>query len=72
MSEICLALPHVHIQYRNLNLFPFPSRPIRTWVRTDLLFADEHCEETLGLPELRILTVYRSYYYQDFHPNAVH
>ena len=41
-------------------------------VRINLLFAELHGEETLALSVLQILTVFRSYYYQDSHSFSIH
>ena len=65
-------LPHIHKVYRNINLFPFPAHQLVTAVRTNLLLADLHCQETLALTVTWILTMLRSYYHQDSHYYSIH
>ena len=39
----CMRCRKVSSGYRNINLFPFPHKPVRKCVRIDLLSADDHC-----------------------------
>ena len=41
-------------------------------VRTNLLLADFHCQETLALSVTEILTLLRSYYHQDSYYYPIH
>lgn len=62
----------MHPRYRNVNLFPFrPGRltlalgPTNPWLTT-------HCQGTLALSAVEILTRLRCYYHRDLQSKPVH
>lgn len=55
-----------------LTCFPFPQNQLVIAVRTNLLLADLHCQETLALSVTWILTMLRFYYRQDSHYYTIH
>ena len=55
-----------------LTFFPFSLTQLVSAIRTNLLLADFHCQETLALSVMWILTTLRSYYRQDSHYYSIH
>ena len=64
--------PLIQYVYRNINLFPFLDCQLVKSIRTNLLLVDFHCQETLALTVVWILTILRSYYHQDYHYYSIH
>src|SRR3989338_4203953 len=64
---------HAYISSKgNINLFPFPIAQFMSLVRTDLPLTKLYCQGTLALSVAEILTLLRSYFYQDSHFYRVH